>query len=88
METTKRGPRGIENWLFEYGAEGELVREEYRARGSLERITLYSTQEGEGLRVEELYREGRLFMRVRYRSDQKVREEFLQDGEVVRVREF
>jgi hypothetical protein len=86
VETTKRGPRGIENWRFEYGSEEEPVREEYRLRGALERITLYSTEEQ--LRVEELYREGRLFMRVHYRSEQKVMEEFISNGEVVRVREF
>jgi hypothetical protein len=86
LETTRRGPRGIENWRFEYGAEEEPVREEYRLRGSLERVTLYSAQEQS--RVEELYREGRPFMRVHYRSEQKVREEFLSNGEVVRVREY
>ena len=87
-ETTTRGPRGIENWLYEYDPEGKLVREEYRLRGSLERITLYSGEGEQRLRVEELYREGRLFMRVHYRAEQKVREEFVRDGEVVRVREF
>jgi hypothetical protein len=88
VETTKRGPRGIENWLFEYGPGEEPVREEYRVRGSLERITLYSEQGKERFRVEELYREGRLFMRVHYRADQKVKEEVLKNGEVVRVREY
>jgi len=87
VETTRRGPRGIENWLFEYDEE-ELVREEYRTRGSLERITLYSGQGEERIRVQELYREGQAFMRVHYRSEQKIREEFLSNGEVVRVREF
>jgi hypothetical protein len=87
VETTTRGPRGIENWLFEYD-EQELVREEYRIRGFLERITLYSRQGQERIRVEELYREGQVFMRVHYRSEQKIREEFLRNGEVVRVREF
>jgi hypothetical protein len=89
VETTKRGSRGIENWLFEYGPETEEpVREEYRVRGSLERITIYSTREGERSRVEELYREGRLFMRVHYQGEQKVKEEVVRNGEVVRVREF
>jgi hypothetical protein len=86
VETTKRGPRGVEHWRYEYGAEDALLREEYRVRGSLERITRYSEQEG--LRVDELYREGRPFMRVHYQSEQKVKEEFLRNGEVVRVREF
>jgi hypothetical protein len=88
VETTRRGTRGIENWLFTYDPEGKLAQEEYRLRGSLERITLYSEEGDERFRVEELYREGRLFMRVHYQADQKVREEFVQDGEVVRVREF
>jgi hypothetical protein len=90
LETTKRGPRGIEKWLFEYATEEEPVREEYRVRGSLERITLYPVQGegGERSRVEELYREGRLFMRIHYQGEQKVKEEVLRDGEVIRVREF
>lgn len=88
VETTRRGPRGIESWLFEYDAGKEPVREEYRVRGSLERITLYSAEGEERLRVEELYRDGRLFMRVHYRSGQKVKEEVLRNGEVVRVREY
>ena len=88
VETTTRGSRGIENWRYEYDPEGRLAREEYRLRGSLEKITLHSREGEERLRVEELYREGRLFMRVHYRSEQKVREEFLEAGEVVRVREY
>jgi YD repeat-containing protein len=88
VETTTRGPRGIESWSFEYDPEGQLAREEYRLRGSLEKITLYSKEGEERLRVEELYRESRLFMRVYYRSERKVREEFLKDGEVVRMREY
>lgn len=88
VETTTRGSRGIENWRYEYDPEGRLAREEYRLRGSLEKITLHSREGEKRLRVEELYREGRLFMRVHYRSEQKVREEFLEAGEVVRVREY
>jgi hypothetical protein len=88
VETTTRGSRGIENWRFEYGPEGRLAREEYRLRGSLEKVTLHSLEGDEPIRVEELYREGRMFMRVYYRSEQKVREEFLEAGEVVRVREY
>jgi hypothetical protein len=87
-ETTKRGPLGMENWRYEYGPDDTLVKEEYRVRGSLERISRFSEQEGEPSRVDELFREGRPFMRVYYLSEQKVRAEFLKGGEVVRVREF
>lgn len=88
LETTRRGSRGIERWLFQYDEEGEALREEYRVRGALESITEYRGQEGQRSRVEELYRDGRPFMRVHYRGEQKVKEEFLREGEVVRVREF
>jgi hypothetical protein len=87
-ETTRRGHLGMENWRFEYGPDGTLVKEEYRVRGSLQRISRYSEQEGEPSRVDELFREGELFMRVYYLSEQKVREEFIESGEAVRVREF
>lgn len=86
VETHKRGARGIENWRFEYGPEDNKTREEYRLRGALERITLYQDQEGS--RLEELYRGGRLFMRVYYEGEQKVKEEFIDNGEPVRVREY
>ena len=88
LETIKRGARGMEHWLFIYDSEGGLLREEYSLRGSLERVTLYGEEGEAATRVEELYRQGRLFMRIHYRDGEKVREEFLRDGQVVRAREF
>ncbi|UCF98761.1 MAG: hypothetical protein JSV89_04305 [Spirochaetaceae bacterium] len=88
VETTTRGSRGIENWLFQYGPDDDLVREEYRVRGSLERVTLYSVQDQVSTRLEELYREEQIFMRIYYEAERKVKEEFLRNGEVVRVREY
>jgi hypothetical protein len=57
-------------------------------RGSLERITLYNVQGEQRSRMDELYREDQLFMRIYYQADQKVKEEFLRNGEVVRERKF
>ena len=86
VSTTRRGPQGLEQWRNVYGEDGELIREEYRRRGALERVTLH---EGEGRIVEELYRGGgELFMRVTYVDKEKIREEFLSNGVVVRTREY
>lgn len=88
VETTKRSARGIEHWSFDYGPENTLRREEYRIRGALERITTYSTDNGDSSRIEELYREGQIFMRIYFEAEGKVKEEFLRGGEVVRERHF
>ncbi len=88
VETTKRSARGLEHWLFDYGPEDTLRREEYRIRGALERITTYSTDSGGSSRTEELYREGQIFMRIYFEGEEKVKEEFLRDGEVIRERQF
>lgn len=88
VETTRRGPEGIENWLFAYDSEGELLREEYRIRGSLERVTQYHSEEQSYTRIEQLYRENELFMRVYYEGQSKSKEEFLKNGEILHVREF
>jgi len=97
VETTRRGQHGIENWLYEYEEDGSLKTERYSVRGSLQRITRYATLESAGQgagqgskksRVEELYRDGELFMKIHYQSSEKVKEEFIRNGEVVRVRTF
>ena len=75
---------GIEQWIYRYDAAGNLEREEYRARGQLEKIVRYL----EGGRVEELYRAGLPFLVVTYRGGVKVLEEFLERGQVVRRRQF
>lgn len=67
-----RGEQGLEQWSYAYAADGGLAREEYRLRGSLRRVALHGP---EGLRVEELYREGELVLRVHWRDGQKLREE-------------
>ena len=75
---------GIEQWSYRNDAAGNLEREEYRARGQLEKIVRYQ----EGGRVEELYRAGLPFLVVTYRGGVKVLEEFLEGGQVVRRRQF
>jgi hypothetical protein len=85
VRTTKRAAEGLEQWSYAYGTDGELVREEFRRRGSLERVTLF---ESEGRRIEELFRRGELFLRVTYQDGEKVREEFFLEGRLMRTRDY
>ena len=85
LETIRRSSEGLERWLYEYDPEGVLSREEYSLRGARQKVILY---QGENERIEELYREGKMFMKVYYRGSQKTKEEFIESGRVVRVREL
>jgi len=76
--------RGLELWLMHY-ADGELEREEYWLRGALQKITRYLEEDQ---RLDELYRGGAVFVRILYRGEDKLREEFVENGKVVRVRDF
>jgi YD repeat-containing protein len=84
-QTIRRSAQGTETWSYAYDESNRLVREESRIRGELVRVTRY---EGEDRRVDDLYRQGAVFLRVTYAAGRKVREEFLSGGQVVRVREF
>jgi YD repeat-containing protein len=85
IQAIRRGGRGTETWSYSYDESGRLEREESRIRGELERVTRYEEQDK---RIDELYREGSVFLRVTYAAGRKIREEFLSGGQVVRVREF
>jgi hypothetical protein len=68
-----------------WAADGTLEREEHFARGVRVKTVIHT---GPGERVEELYADGELFLRVHYRGDVRVREEVILDGVVVRERTF
>jgi antitoxin component YwqK of YwqJK toxin-antitoxin module len=84
VQAVRIDDRGTEQWSYLYDAASALQREEYRLRGLLQKVVRYT----EGGRVEELYRTGLPFLVVTYRGAVKVREEFLEGGQVVRTREF
>jgi YD repeat-containing protein len=72
-------------WRYEY--EGEtVVRERYSEDGTIVRLTEYT--DPEYARVETLYRDGLVVLRVYYREQERVMEEVIRDGEVIRTREF
>jgi hypothetical protein len=81
----KTSDRGLEEWSFYYDSEGDLNREEYYNRGMLERRTVYTSDNSY---YEELYRYGELLIRVYYEDEAKIREEFIDDGEVIKVKDL
>lgn len=85
VATRKKSALGVEEWRYTYRGDGSLAVEEYYRRGLLEMRTTY----GDGnSRIEEIFREEELFLRVYYVKEKKIKEEYLEDGRVVRTREY
>jgi hypothetical protein len=80
-----KGPLGIEEWRYFYNDADKLLKEEYFLRGFHEKSTYY---EGEGSYYEEIFRDDEVFLRVYYKEDKKVKEEFIVDGKVEKIRTF
>ena len=78
------GESGIETYRFTYDAGGRRVREEYRRRGRVVRVTTYPTPEE---RIDEVYGGDDTVLRVFWRDQVRVREELLRDGALIRTHE-
>ena len=76
------GESGIETYRYTYAAGGRRVREEYRRRGRVVRVTTYPTPEE---RVDEVYSADDTVLRVFWRNQVRVREELLRDGALIRA---
>ena len=83
----EREERGgvVRVWRYEY-EDGVLRRERHLENGALVRTVTHTT--GEFTRVESLYRDGEETLRIAYRGEERVREDIIRDGEVVRTRTF
>lgn len=81
----RTGTGGTREVRSTWAADGTLEREEHFFRGArVKNVILLAA----GERVEELFEEGELFLRVYYRGDTRVREEVILDGVVVRERTY
>ena len=78
------GESGIETYRYTYDAGGRRVREEYRRRGRVVRVTTYPTSEE---RIDEWYSADDTVLRVFWRNQVRVREELLRDGVLIRAHE-
>lgn len=84
LAVRREGTSGTAEVRFSW-ADGTLKREEHFVRGARVKNVIHETADE---RVEELFDDGQLFLRVRYRGDARIREEVVVDGRVVRERAF
>lgn len=73
-QKVRKSEKGLEKWKYFYDSEGELVQEKYWRRGALEKNTLYKEDD---TRIEELFRNKKLFIRITFKRDEKIKEEFI-----------
>jgi len=83
LRKIRRGNMGIEEWNYRYNSSGKLQSEDYWLRGTLVRKVEYLDEER---RLEELFREDELFMKIYYTSGIKEKEQVLRMGKVIRER--
>lgn len=79
-EKTRRSPALKEQWMYSYDDGGELVSEVYMKNGTMVKVTSYSkddTQTNVQESVEELYRDGKPFLKIFYHGKERLREEFI-----------
>ena len=79
------GSSGRTEWKYEYDEEGEIWKERFYRKGSLEKVKTYTDDESW---YEEIYRAEQVVLRVYYTDGEKTSEEFLQNGKVVSERSF
>jgi hypothetical protein len=83
--TRKKSDIGVEEWRFAYDGEGNIAREEYYRRGFLQMRTVYTA---DNTWYEEIFHEDEPIIRAYFVKEKKIREEFLQEGRVVRTKEY
>ncbi|WP_455381105.1 hypothetical protein [Salinispira pacifica] len=75
-----------ERWDYVYAQDSDkLVRESYYLNGTLLEVIHYG---GDGNSVRERYRNGAVVLRTYYHGEQRVKEELIRDGRVIRTLEF
>lgn len=81
---------GTLRWDYRYGEDDELERVEFREDGLLVEVEYRTLNEEDAPaeRMVELYRRGEPILRVYYRGQERIWEDVIQDGEVIRRREF
>ena len=85
IQVRRRSSEGIEEWSYTYDEEDNLSKEVYTRRGRIELITYHISGD---TRIEEIYREGQLLMKVFYEKDERTREEFYKNGKLIRARDY
>ena len=84
VEERTRTGLDLSSRLLVYDAAGALAREEYRDNGVVNKVVLQPGLD----RVEELYDDGVMFVRVSFSGGRPVKEEFFADGVLAWTREY
>ncbi|MBU8912713.1 MAG: hypothetical protein KOO61_01735 [Spirochaetales bacterium] len=91
VETDGDGER---RWEYQYTEEGERERVAYREDGRLVEVSYLVLDPGDvpddlpADRMTELFNRGEPILRIYYQGRQRLREEVIRNGEVIRTREF
>lgn len=72
-------------WKNSYSASGELSKQEYYRDRQLQKIYNFTDKDNYTI---DIYFEEELLVRVYYKNDVKIKEEFFEDGEIVRTRDL
>lgn len=65
---------GIEEWEYEYNEDDEVKKETYSFQGRIVKIIVYTDDD---TRYEEIYRQGKPFLRIYYENEEKTGEELI-----------
>ncbi len=84
IRTTRKSDAGLEEWIFGYTDEGEIASEDYYVKGRIEKKTSY--KDG-SIAEERVYEGGKLIVVAYYDKQKKIKEEFYENGILVRTRE-
>jgi YD repeat-containing protein len=84
VEESTRIPGSRETRRLSYGPDGALSREEFSVGAAVNRIVSHES----GLRIEELYQDGELFVRTTYSGGRKIKDEFFEGGALRRFKEY
>lgn len=80
---SRRSVRGMELWKYSLDDKGNVTREAYFLRGSLQKVTV----SGQGkLRTEEIYKNEELYLKVYFDGDTRLKEEVYAEGKLLRER--
>ena len=85
VEEQERSDGLLRSWRYEY-EDSALARERYSENGALVKVTDYTDPYHS--RIESIYRGEAIVLRVYFSGRDRIREEVMRDGEVLRTREF
>jgi antitoxin component YwqK of YwqJK toxin-antitoxin module len=85
VRAIRKSASGLEEWIYTYGDNGDLLQEDYFLRGQLEKRVRYADS---STYQEEIYDSGSLIVIAYFEKQDKVKEEYYEKGKLVRTRQI